>query len=65
MEKTDEHLSFDAVIVAAGDFPQHPLPLSILHDAPHIICCDGAAQTLISKGIIPHAIVGDGDSLPI
>lgn len=58
MEKT-----YSCVIFANGDYPTHPIPLSILHSAPYICCCDGAAQVLVNHGIMPHAIVGDGDSL--
>lgn len=58
MEKT-----YDCVIIANGDYPTHNIPLSILHKAPYLCCCDGAAQTLVEHGIMPHAIVGDGDSL--
>lgn len=52
--------SFDAVIVANGVFPSHPVPLSILKDASHIVCCDGAVSHVPSA----EAIVGDGDSVP-
>lgn len=68
MEKAHAHIAapvrYDAVILADGDFPTHPLPLSLLHAAPLLCCCDGAGQRLIEQGITPHAIVGDGDSLP-
>ncbi len=57
--------TYDAVILAAGDYPTHPIALQVLQQAPYLVCCDGAAQTLLDHGIIPHAIVGDGDSLPI
>lgn len=53
----------DAVILANGDYPTHNIPLSVLHTAPRLYCCDGAAQNLIGQGIMPHAIIGDGDSL--
>lgn len=56
--------TFDAVVLGNGDFPSHPIPLGILRSSQHIICCDGAGITLIEKGIMPDAIVGDGDSLP-
>ena len=55
--------TYECVILANGDYPTHTIPLSILNEAPHLICCDGAAQTLLAHGITPHAIVGDGDSL--
>uniref|UniRef100_A0AB33J5X9 Thiamine diphosphokinase n=1 Tax=Prevotella sp. GTC17259 TaxID=3236795 RepID=A0AB33J5X9_9BACT len=55
---------FDAIILAAGDFPTHPLPLTLLAHAKYICCCDGAAAEYVGKGYMPNAIVGDGDSLP-
>ncbi|MBQ6964156.1 MAG: thiamine diphosphokinase [Bacteroidaceae bacterium] len=55
--------TYDAVILAAGDYPTHPIALEVLRNTPYLICCDGATQDLIDHGIMPHAIVGDGDSL--
>lgn len=53
---------FDAVILAAGDFPQHPLPASLLnHD--RVVCCDSAAKAFIESGRKPWRCIGDGDSL--
>ncbi len=52
-----------AVIIANGRFPHHPLPLSHIKHAEFIVCCDGAANEFIADGGIPHAIVGDGDSI--
>ena len=51
---------FDIVIVANGEFPTHPLPLQVLHNARHIIACDGAIRH------VPQAevVIGDGDSVP-
>lgn len=60
----NENSQFDAVIVCDGDFPTHAIPLSVLKHATFLCCCDGAASHCIDQGIIPHAIVGDGDSLP-
>lgn len=54
---------FDAVIVAAGEFPTTPLPLEILQSAKFVVCCDGAADRYIATGRVPDAIVGDGDSI--
>ena len=51
------------VIVANGAFPSHPVPLSFLGKASRIICCDGAAETLLNFGLEPDFIVGDFDSL--
>ncbi|ETK10826.1 hypothetical protein T230_01470, partial [Tannerella sp. oral taxon BU063 isolate Cell 1/3] len=55
----------DAVILAAGDFPTHPIPLGLLARAAEgrIICCDGAADRLLREGFTPLAVVGDGDSI--
>ena len=48
----------DAVILAAGDFPTHPIPLGLLARAAegHIICCDGAADRLLREGFTPLAV---------
>jgi len=53
----------DAVILANGEYPSHPLPLQVLTEAPYVVCCDGGADEYINKGHIPDAIIGDGDSL--
>lgn len=53
------------VILADGEFPLHSAPLNQLRDADYIVCCDGAADRLIAKGIIPDSIVGDMDSLSV
>ena len=54
---------FSAVILAAGDFPTHVLPLHILRTAENLIVCDGALEDLLEYEIEPTAVVGDGDSL--
>lgn len=56
-------LEYDAVILAAGDFPHHLLPIKILKQAKNLFVCDGALQNLLDLEIIPTAIIGDGDSL--
>lgn len=53
----------DAVILANGNFPTHSLPLTLLKNARHVICCDGATNEYVEQGFIPKVIVGDGDSL--
>lgn len=53
----------DAVVVGGGDYPTHEKPLAMLHSAPRVVCCDGAADEYISHGLTPWRIVGDGDSL--
>ena len=47
MEKT-----FDTVILANGDFPTHSLPLRILHEAPRVVCCDGAINAFPNADIV-------------
>jgi thiamine pyrophosphokinase len=39
------------------------MPVSFLHNAQRIICCDGAATALVEFGLEPDFIVGDLDSL--
>lgn len=52
------------VILGAGDYPSHQIPLGVLRSAQHVVCCDGAAMEYIQKeGKAPWRIVGDGDSL--
>ena len=54
----------DAVILAAGEFPSHPIPLQTLKQyCDRIICCDGAADALIQAGFYPEIVIGDGDSI--
>ena len=52
------------IILAAGDFPTHPVPLAALDGAAHVVCCDSAAGKLLDYGREPDAVVGDMDSLP-
>lgn len=61
--QTTASSAFDAVILCSGDFPTHSIPLGILHSARFIVACDNAGERLIGKGIVPDAIVGDGDSM--
>lgn len=53
----------DIVILANGLFPSRMQNLEILKDAEKLICCDGAADKLISFGLSPHVIIGDLDSI--
>lgn len=53
----------EAVVLANGEYPAHPLPSEVLAKAPYVVCCDGAADEYIRRGNIPDAIIGDGDSL--
>ena len=54
---------YGTVILANGAFPQHCKPLSFMHNAARIICCDGATKALLEYGLEPAFIVGDIDSL--
>jgi len=51
------------VILANGLFPTAQQGLDLLKAADQLICCDGAADKLIAKGMLPHVIVGDMDSV--
>ena len=51
------------VILAAGDFPRAETPLRALREADVRICCDSAAEGLVTFGMEPDRIVGDLDSL--
>lgn len=55
--------SHEAVVLANGDYPSHPLPLQLLREAPYLVCCDGSGDAYIAHGGVPNAIIGDGDSL--
>jgi thiamine pyrophosphokinase len=56
-------MSSETVILANGKFPDHPIPVGFLLNAKRVICCDGAADSLIDFGLEPFAIVGDCDSV--
>ncbi len=54
------------VILAAGDFPSHPVPLGALREADFVVCCDSAYATLHTINYpLPtnFIVIGDGDSL--
>jgi thiamine pyrophosphokinase len=58
------HQTFpETAILANGKFPDHPVPIGYLLNAKRVICCDGAADSLIDFGLEPFAIVGDCDSV--
>jgi len=50
------------VVVAKGLPPNHPVPLSIIHEASTRIAVDGGAQILHDLGYQPDLILGDMDS---
>lgn len=61
MEKT-QHI----VILAAGEFPTHEVPLQALREADFVVCCDSAYGEIIKHeelGIKNYVVIGDGDSL--
>ena len=56
------------VILAAGDFPTHPVPLRALREADFVVCCDSAyrqwkEESERRKMEKPYVVIGDGDSL--
>ena len=51
---------FDAVILANGEPPYHPIPKQVLRKAPFVVCCDGAIEWCDRA----DAVVGDCDSIP-
>ncbi|HPM13754.1 MAG TPA: thiamine diphosphokinase, partial [Bacteroidales bacterium] len=51
------------VIIANGQFPTHAIPLEIIRTAQTIICCDGAADSLMKHSIEPTVVIGDLDSI--
>ena len=55
--------SFDAVVLASGDFPTHTVPLALIGGARMLVACDSAGEDLLRRGITPTAIVGDCDSM--
>ncbi len=52
--------NFDAVVIANGDVPTHPIPLSILQAANFVVACDGAVEHVTQATFV----IGDGDSTP-
>jgi len=53
----------ETAIVADGKFPDHPVPVGYLLNAKRVVCCDGAADSVVEFGLEPFAIVGDCDSV--
>ena len=53
------------VILAAGDFPTHEVPLRALKEADFVVCCDSAYKAMRNEefGMRNYVVVGDGDSL--
>lgn len=61
----EERKSKNIVILAAGDFPSHPIPLKALQEADFVVCCDSAYEAIRDKEleIRNYIVIGDGDSL--
>lgn len=61
MEKRSKKI----VILAAGDFPSHPIPLQALREADFVVCCDSAFGAIKKEELIikNYVVIGDGDSL--
>ena len=57
------HIKCQAILLANGKFPKHPIPLKILDEKHPIICCDGSAKKLLNYGKNPAFIIGDLDSI--
>lgn len=55
--------NFEAVVIANGEYPTRAELLEIIRTAPLVVCCDGAADSLITNGGVPDIIIGDLDSL--
>ena len=53
----------EIIILADGEFPRRPQLLEMLKRAKCVICCDGAADKLLTFGREPDWIVGDLDSV--
>ena len=53
------------VILAAGNFPTHPIPLKALKEADFVVCCDSAYKKIKNgeSRIKNYIVIGDGDSL--
>ena len=54
---------YSVVILANGETPSHEVPLQLLRQARHLICCDGAVDKLQSLGVSPEVVIGDFDSI--
>jgi thiamine pyrophosphokinase len=61
-----DKFEFDAIIFAAGDFPRHKTPVSVLEkNREKIISCDSASDELLKRGYMPKFGIGDGDSMSL
>ncbi len=56
----------NVAILCNGDFPTAPQPLKAFGEADQIVCCDGAYDTFVGKGLgicAPIIVIGDMDSI--
>ena len=62
---TPEHPNtiMNVLIIAHGEPPSVELLRRLASDSDMVIATDGAANTLIPLGILPHVVLGDFDSL--
>ncbi|MGB9772750.1 MAG: thiamine diphosphokinase [Bacteroidota bacterium] len=52
-----------ALVIANGSVPRRELCRTLAKDASLIVCADGGANKALERGIRPHVIVGDLDSV--
>ena len=51
----NEHYIPEAVILANGEYPTHPLPLRMLEEAKFVVCCDGVSLcSFLSPVLVYH-----------
>lgn len=62
-ERQKTIITVKTVILANGIYPTHAVPVRYLEEADLIVCCDGAAEKLVSHGMEPGIITGDLDSV--
>ncbi len=51
------------IVLANGRFPTHHRPLEALRSAGTLLCCDGAADSLLTFARPPDFVLGDLDSI--
>ena len=52
-----------AVVVGNGEKPSQALWNRLMRGNPVVLCADGGADTAYGYGVVPHAVIGDLDSL--
>ena len=51
------------VIIANGLYPTHRSLKQLMLDTTSLICCDGAADKLLERHLVPSYVIGDCDSM--